>query len=101
MKYYKDPETNEVYAYEADGSQDAYIKPHLVVITDDEANALRAPTPEQLQEARRGEILHLLNDINNQRPEAISIAILRNDKAPLQALEAQAQALNDELGALQ
>ena len=42
MKYYKDPNTNEIYAYEADGSQDEFIKPGLVAITDDEANAIRA-----------------------------------------------------------
>lgn len=30
MKYLKDPITGEVFAYEADGSQDAYIKPGLV-----------------------------------------------------------------------
>ena len=40
MKYYKDPNTNEVYAYEADGSQDAFIKEGLVSITDEEANAI-------------------------------------------------------------
>ncbi len=42
MKHYKDPTTNELYAYEADGSQDAFIKPGLVPITDEEAEALRA-----------------------------------------------------------
>jgi hypothetical protein len=26
MKHYKDPNTNEIYIYEADGSQDAFIK---------------------------------------------------------------------------
>jgi hypothetical protein len=41
MKHYKDPSTNEIYAYEADGSQDEFIKEGLVSITDAEANALR------------------------------------------------------------
>jgi hypothetical protein len=41
MKHYKDPITNEVYAYEADGSQDEFIKPGLVQITVDEADTLR------------------------------------------------------------
>lgn len=41
MKQYKDPNTNEIYAYEADGSQDAWIKPGLVAITDQEATELR------------------------------------------------------------
>jgi hypothetical protein len=41
MKHYKDPNTNEIYAYEADGSQDAFIKPGLVAITVDEVNSIR------------------------------------------------------------
>jgi len=46
MKHYKDPITNEVYAYEADGSQDAFIKEGLVAITDAEAEAVRATAQE-------------------------------------------------------
>jgi hypothetical protein len=42
MKHYKDPITNELYAYEADGSQDAFIKEGLVAITNTEADATRA-----------------------------------------------------------
>lgn len=51
MKYYKD-ENNQVYAFEADGSQDAYISEHLVRITEVEADELRKPvlTPEQVQQ---------------------------------------------------
>ncbi len=40
MKHYKDPDTNEIYAYELDGSQDEWIKPNLVAITNDEAKAI-------------------------------------------------------------
>ncbi|HGX9688505.1 TPA: phage tail protein, partial [Escherichia coli] len=36
MKYYKD-ENNVVYAYDADGTQDAFIKEGLVPITRSEA----------------------------------------------------------------
>ena len=43
MKYYK--LNNEVYAFEADGSQDAYIKPEMVKMTDDEAD--RHVNPEK------------------------------------------------------
>lgn len=42
MKYYKD-ENNEVYAYESDGSQDSYIKPGLIPITEEEMRELTAP----------------------------------------------------------
>ena len=41
MKHYKDPNTNEIYAYEADGSQDAWIKPGLVPVTDEQAEEVR------------------------------------------------------------
>lgn len=41
MKHFKDPATNALYAYEADGSQDAFIPAHLVPITDAEADAIR------------------------------------------------------------
>ena len=41
MKHYKDPNTNEVYAYEADGSQDEFIKPGLVPISDSDADIIR------------------------------------------------------------
>lgn len=44
FKYYKDSQGN-VYAFEADGSQDAYIKPELVSITKTQADSLRAPVP--------------------------------------------------------
>ena len=48
MKHYKDPETNEIYAYESDGSQDAFIKEGLVPISDEDLAILRAPTTDQL-----------------------------------------------------
>lgn len=56
MKYYKDP-NNKVYAYESDGSQDAYIKPDLTPISESEALALAnpPPTPEQLATQIRSE----------------------------------------------
>lgn len=41
MKHYKDPSTNELYAYEADGSQDEFIKKGLVSITNEEAQTIR------------------------------------------------------------
>lgn len=44
FKYYKDS-SNKVYAFEVDGSQDAYIKPDLISITKAQADALRAPVP--------------------------------------------------------
>lgn len=44
MKYFKDA-SNKVYAYESDGSQDSLIKPGLIAITQQQADALRTPVP--------------------------------------------------------
>jgi len=41
MKHYINNETKEVFAYEADGSQDAYIKSDLVPISDVDLEKLR------------------------------------------------------------
>lgn len=41
MKTYKDI-NNNLWAYEEDGSQDHLISPEFTLITEDEANAIRA-----------------------------------------------------------
>jgi len=41
MKHYINNETKEVFAYEADGSQDDYIKSDLVPISDADLEKLR------------------------------------------------------------
>ena len=41
MKHYKDKNTNELYAYKADGSQDDFIKEGLIEITNEEADSIR------------------------------------------------------------
>ena len=43
MKHYKDG-SNNIYAYESDGSQDAFIKPGLTPITNIELTVLRQPS---------------------------------------------------------
>lgn len=61
MKHYKDSENN-VYAYEADGSQDAFILDGLTPITDAEADALRtlsATVPQTVTRFQALAALHL------------------------------------------
>ena len=41
MKHYKDLNTDEIYAYESDGSQDAWIQPGLVPVTKEQADEIR------------------------------------------------------------
>ena len=57
MKYFKDA-IGTVYAYEADGSQDAFIAPNLEAITEEDADAIRftAPTVPQLIARYEGEL---------------------------------------------
>ena len=50
MKYYKD-ENNQVYAFEADGSQDAFIPSGMAPISEAEADALRYPEPSLEEQA--------------------------------------------------
>ncbi|MGY2285612.1 tail fiber assembly protein [Pseudomonas gingeri] len=78
MKYYIDRVSNEVFAYELDGSQDAYIRPNLELLSEEELIAVRlaqaaaaAPTPEQILQAA-----------NARRDELLTVASLRI--APLQ-----------------
>tara|TARA_Y100000593_G_scaffold11930_1_gene21727 strand:- start:22 stop:291 length:270 start_codon:yes stop_codon:yes gene_type:complete len=40
MKHYKDS-SNNIYAYESDGSQDHLIPDNYIAITDEEADAIR------------------------------------------------------------
>ena len=42
MKHYKDPNTNELYAYEADGSQDHIIPKEYVAVSKAQADELIA-----------------------------------------------------------
>ena len=50
MKYYKNSE-NQVYAFEADGSQDAFIPIGMAPISEAEADALRYPEPSLEEQA--------------------------------------------------
>ncbi len=62
MKYYKD-KNNQVWAFVADGSQDAFIPIHLVAITKEEADTIRFPSPslKEIQSRINEEALFYLN----------------------------------------
>ena len=58
MKTYINRSTGELFAYEPDGSQDAYIPAGLELLSDEELAVIRtaqeaaaAPTPEQVMQA--------------------------------------------------
>jgi hypothetical protein len=66
MKHYINNTTKEIFAYEADGSQDEYIKSGLVPISDADLETLR----EQQEQAR----LDALTYSENRAEEYPSIA---------------------------
>jgi hypothetical protein len=48
MKHYKHKDTNELFAYELDGSQDHLISESLILLTDEEADQLRLNNQQSL-----------------------------------------------------
>ena len=91
MKHFKDS-NNNVYAYESDGSQDAYIKHNLIAITDAEADDLRKPplpTKEQINADTFARLA--LIDLKSIR------ALREGDAIRLASLEVQAVAERGKL----
>jgi hypothetical protein len=69
MKNYINQVTKEIYAYESDGSQDAYIKEGLVPISDADLAILRAPA---LPEAKATKITQLTQAYNTAIQQPVS-----------------------------
>ena len=75
MKHYINNTTNEIYAYEADGSQDSYISSGLVPINDADLAALRVSQAQAAQDAltyaeKRKAAYDLLNQFEMQFDDA-------------------------------
>lgn len=88
MKYYK--LNNEVYAFEADGSQDDYITEDMVKMTDDEVdrhiNPEKYMTPSELYNA----YLETLRPLSRRQ---FKLAMLENNLAD--AIETQINQIED------
>ena len=97
MKHYKDSITNEIYAYAADGSQDAYIKAGLVPISDAELAILRAPTVEQMKEAAIAAIKGNIATLEQSQARAVREVVLGGSTDRLAALDAKIAAEHAEL----
>lgn len=94
MKHYIDKATGQVYAYEADGSQDEFIPTHLEPISDADLAALRAPTPAQVQAAlERAVQTHLDDAARALGYDDIATAVTYADEPAVPAFQAQGQAL--------
>lgn len=90
MKYYKDPSTSELYAYESDGSQDAYIKEGLVIVTDEEAAILRTA----IIQARHDALLYTEKRAAEYPPIADYLdGVVKGDQAQIDAYIAACQAV--------
>jgi len=77
MKHYKDT-NNAIYAYESDGSQDAFIKDGLVPISDADLVELRKPTPAELEATRIASIKQAANTLILSRyPEWKQLNMIR------------------------
>lgn len=61
MKYYKHPETSEVYAYETEAERDEYGAPELVEMTPEEVESHINPKPtlEEAKERKNAELTRL------------------------------------------
>lgn len=100
MKYFKD-QSGTVFAFEADGSQDAYIGADLTPITEAEADTLRAPPPELWAQAKdrallllRGErapILTVLDGLQGTEASKGLAALLASDNAAATTHSTKAQ----------
>ena len=97
MKHYINKQTNEIYAYAADGSQDAYIKPELIPISDAELAVLRAPTAEQVKEATISAIKGRIASLEQSQSRAVREVLLGGTTDRLAALEAQITTLRAKL----
>ena len=101
MKHYINKQTNEIYAYASDGSQDAYIKPELIAISDAELAALLAPTAEQLKANQTADILAQIAQIEVAQVRPTRELLLDQSNAyaknKLATLDAQIVALRAQL----
>jgi hypothetical protein len=89
MKYYKNS-SNEIYAYESDGSQDHVIPKDYVAITDAEA--------DQIRTANAQSIFNALDYADKRRAEYPPItdyldAVVKGDQAGIAAYIAACQAV--------
>ena len=97
MKHYINKQTNEIYAYAADGSQDAYIKAELIPISDAELAVLRAPTAEPVKEATIATIKGRIATLEQSQSRAVREVLLGGPTDRLAAIDAQIVAARAEL----
>lgn len=88
MKYYK--LLNEVYAFEADGSQDEYISPHMIRMSDDEFDRYVNPDNYLTASEKYAKYLNQLRPLSRKQ---FKLALL--DKDLLDNLEQKISEITD------
>ena len=74
MKYYK--LNNQVYAFESDGSQDEYIKPEMVLMTQQEVDKHINPEKYLTEEQKHSIYLNSLKPLTRRQ---FKLVLLEND----------------------
>ena len=102
MKYYRDPNTSEVFAYEANGSQDGYINPVLIRMTAAEVQShlnpsSPAPTREQIEARRLHAYADPLTGSDRYFAEAVRLQAMGADQAEIDAVNAAGAARYAEI----
>lgn len=97
MKYYIDPTTKEVFAYEANGSQDEFIKPGLVPISDADLAALRESQvdPIELINVRLTQLRTVREKILSRLGDIAGRAARKSDRITADACDVAAESLLD------
>lgn len=94
MKYFKN-ENDQVFAYESDGSQDSYIKPELISITEEEAlelaNPSRGATIPQQVTRRQGRLALLETQTDDTNYLVLVEAAISSMSDPLEQMKAQVE----------
>lgn len=93
MKHFINPATNEVFAYEVDGSQDHLIDPTFTAVSPEQLEAIRAASVTAPVRAAR-ELIALELSVT---PRKIREAILTGDHSFIKAVDSQIAALRGQL----
>ena len=104
MKFFRDPKTSLIYAYELDGSQDKYIKPGLVRMTEAEVQAhlnppSPAPTRDQIEAERLLAYADPVTGSDRHFAEAIRLQAMGADQSEIEAAKAAGAARYAEIQA--
>ncbi|MFC3939630.1 hypothetical protein CCU68_18770 [Pseudomonas gingeri NCPPB 3146 = LMG 5327] len=83
MKYYIDRRTNQVFAFEADGSQDACIGPDLEALDERELAAFQAANVDP-----KIEIIRKIAELESQvTPRRLRETLLTDDKSFIKVID--------------